>query len=465
VTSRQTIVRGRLAAPIACCLIGCLLAPLLPGSAATAESGISAGSEAVITAGAPLAVRSAPGWDAAVSYEIADGSFVTVWDSEQVAPDGSLWYPVDGGFVPVDAVSSVALLKGGVTLQQDAVTGEWVEPASVGAVGADLTATDPESAAASTSESVEPAATDAATDTASKEILTDATSSADLAQDALTDPAPVDPASAAPVADPATGEWIDPTTVKAVEPAPVDAAPGDLAAPVEAAPVEPSLPSGTEPPGQPIATAYIAGTGGDGAPCLAAPQWGAETLAVLAEGQPVEVRAETIGEWQPVNCAGAGGYVHVALIAWTPVGSSDPATAGGEQPEGKTGSGGDAVGEQIVSFALQFQGYPYIYAGEGPYAFDCSGFTMFVIHNTLGINIPHDMFVQYQLGRPVSRDELQPGDLVFFQNTFRPGMSHDGIYIGGGQFIHAETESSGVRISDLDSDYYSSRWYGAVRFS
>ena len=173
----------------------------------------------------------------------------------------------------------------------------------------------------------------------------------------------------------------------------------------------------------------------------AAPQWGAETLAVLAEGQPVEVRAETMGEWQPVNCAGAGGYVHVALIAWTPVGSSDPATVGGEQPEGKTGSGGDAVGEQIVSFALQFQGYPYIYAGEGPYAFDCSGFTMFVIHNTLGINIPHDMFVQYQLRWPVSRDELQPGDLVFFQNTFRPGMSHDGIYIGGGQFIHAETES------------------------
>ena len=100
------------------------------------------------------------------------------------------------------------------------------------------------------------------------------------------------------------------------------------------------------------------------------------------------------------------------------------------------------MGEQIVDFALQFQGYPYVYAGEGPYAFDCSGFTMFVIHNTLGIDIPHDMRVQYQMGRPVSRDELQPGDEVFFQNTFQPGMSHTGIYIGGGQFIHAETESS-----------------------
>jgi cell wall-associated NlpC family hydrolase len=172
-----------------------------------------------------------------------------------------------------------------------------------------------------------------------------------------------------------------------------------------------------------------------------------------------------MGEWQPVDCAGAGGYVHVALITWTPVGPSDPVAVGGELPEGKVGNGGEAVGEQIVSFALQFEGYPYVYAGEGPYAFDCSGFTMFVIHNTLGIDIPHDMRVQYQMGRQVSRDELQPGDLVFFANTLHPGMSHDGIYIGGGQFIHAETEASGVRISDLDAEYYSSRWYGAVRFA
>jgi cell wall-associated NlpC family hydrolase len=185
---------------------------------------------------------------------------------------------------------------------------------------------------------------------------------------------------------------------------------------------------------------------------------------MFGEGEPVEVRAETMGEWQPVNCAGVGGYVHVALIAWTPVGSSDPVTAG-DQPGRRNGSGGEAVGQQIVDFAMQFQGYPYVYAGEGPYAFDCSGFTMFVINNTLGIGVPHDMAVQYQMGRAVSRDELQPGDLVFFANTIQPGMSHDGIYIGGGQFIHAETESSGVTISDLASEYYSSRWYGAVRFS
>jgi cell wall-associated NlpC family hydrolase len=372
-------------------------------------------------------------------------------------------------FSAATAEDEIPAGSGSVALSQDAAQdapiGEGVAPATADATVTDPPAVDPAGAPAPTDEWVEPAASDAATDTGSTAPLTDDTGSVDPATDTWTDPAPVDPASAAPEADPASGEVIASATGQAVAPAPVAAGPDGPAPPIEAAPVEPSLPSGPEPPGPPIATAYVAGTGGDGAPCLAAPQWGAETLADLAEGQPVEVRAETMGEWQPVNCAGAGGYVHVALIAWTPVGSSDPATTGGEGPGGKPGSGGDAVGEQIVSFALQFQGYPYIYAGEGPYAFDCSGFTMFVIHNTLGIDIPHDMFVQYQLGRPVSRDELQPGDLVFFQNTFRPGMSHDGIYIGGGQFIHAETESSGVRISDLDSDYYSSRWYGAVRFS
>src|SRR5215203_1339208 len=126
------IVRKRLAAPIACCLI----ATMLPFSAVTAEYGIPAGSGAVITAGQPLAVRAAPGWDAEVSYEIADGSYVTVWDVAQAAPDGTMWYPVDGGFVPVDAVSSVAPQSSEFQLYQEAApevaAEEWVEPVAQG---------------------------------------------------------------------------------------------------------------------------------------------------------------------------------------------------------------------------------------------------------------------------------------------------------------------------------------------
>jgi cell wall-associated NlpC family hydrolase len=366
------------------------------------------------------------------------------------------------------ATAEDGIPAGGAAVYQDAVqdasTGEWVEPATADPPVADAVAPDQGIAPAPTEEWVEPATTNAAADTTSKEALVDSTGSVDPGTGEWTDPGTVDPASSAGGVAPATGEWVDPAAVKEVEPAPVDAAPVAPAPSVAPAPLNTVGSSGTEPWGEPIATAYITGTGGDGAPCLTAPQWGAESLALLGEGEPVEVRAETMGEWQPVNCAGAGGYVHAALIAWTPVVSPDPMSAGGEQPGHTTGSG-EAVGEQIVNFALQFQGYPYVYAGEGPYAFDCSGFTMFVIRNTLGIEIPHDMFVQYQMGRSVGRDALQPGDLVFFANTFRPGMSHNGIYIGGGQFIHAETESAGVKISDLADEYYSARWYGAVRFA
>jgi cell wall-associated NlpC family hydrolase len=367
--------------------------------------------------------------------------------------------------VTVDAVANTPTPKGNIALYQDAAqdasTGEWVEPATAAPPIADAAAPILETAPAPTEERV---ATDAALDTTSKEALADTSGSVDPAKDEWTDPAPVDPTSAGGGVDPTAGESVDPTTVKGVEPAAVDPAPVAAAPSVAPAPSNTVDSGGTEPRGEPIATAYIAGTGGDGAPCLAAPQWGSETLGILGEGESIEVRAQTMGEWQPVNCAGAGGYVNVALIAWTPAGPSNSVATGGELSVDTTGSGREGAGQQIVNFALQFQGYPYVYAGEGPYAFDCSGFTMFVIHNTLGINIPHDMFVQYQMGRPVSRDELQPGDLVFFANTFRPGMSHDGIYIGGRQFIHAETESAGVKISDLDSEYYSSRWYGAVRF-
>jgi cell wall-associated NlpC family hydrolase len=123
------------------------------------------------------------------------------------------------------------------------------------------------------------------------------------------------------------------------------------------------------------------------------------------------------------------------------------------------------TGDQIAYFALQYQGYPYVYAEEGPWAFDCSGFTMFVINHTLGLNVPHDIKKQFAMGQPVNWDALQPGDLVFFANTIEPGLSHDGIYIGGGKFVHAENEGAGVKVSELDDPYYASRWYGAVRFA
>jgi hypothetical protein len=318
-TLRNPIVRRCLAVPITCCL----LVTMLLVEPATAEEGIAAGSGAVITAGAPLAVRAAPGWDAAVSYEIADGTAVTVWDVAQAAPDGSLWYPVDGGFVPIDAVSSVSTLKGDVALYQDttqdAATGQWVDPAL--ADPAAVAAPEQVSELAATEEWVDPAAAESSPETTSTEALAAPSGAVDPATSEWTDPAPVDPAAAGSV-DPVTGKSFDPATVEAVAPAAVDAVPVDAAPSDAPAPVNTLGTGDTEPWGEPIATAYIAGTGSDGAPCLTAPDWASATLAVLGEGDAVPVRAETMGEWQPVDCAGAGGYVH-----WKKVTTADEGTA------------------------------------------------------------------------------------------------------------------------------------------
>jgi cell wall-associated NlpC family hydrolase len=525
-TSRTPIVRSRLAALIACTLI----ATIVPISA-VAEQGIAPGSGAVVTAGQPLLVRATPGWDAEVSYEIADGSYVTVWDVAQTAPDGTLWYPVDGGFVPVDMVTSLGSLDNGLALYQETTTEEWVEPASEGWV-------DP-----NTGQWVEPAATeyvepiaDAWVEPAAQEGWVDPNTGqwvelAAQAQEGWVDPNTgewVEPAAqdgwvdpntgqwvtavaqdAAPdgSVDPTTGEWVEPTTTETgwtdpntgewVEPTAAetgetgwtDPTTGEWVEPtasetgwvdpntgawvepaaeewVEPAPAETASTGGPEGWGEPIGTAYISGSNGDGAVCRASAERGSDRLAVLGEGEAVEVRGEAVGEWQPVNCAGIGGYVNTSLISWEPVtpvaDQSRRGNRGNAGIDGKVTSS-NAAGNEIANFAMQYVGYPYAYAGEGPYAFDCSGFTKFVIQNTLGIDITHDMFTQIGMGQSVGMDELQPGDLVFFANTFRPGLSHAGIYIGGGQFVHAENEGTGVRVSDLNSDYYGSRWAGGTR--
>lgn len=120
------------------------------------------------------------------------------------------------------------------------------------------------------------------------------------------------------------------------------------------------------------------------------------------------------------------------------------------------------LGAKIVRYAMQFLGYPYVRGGESPSGFDCSGFVKYVMRQ-FGISVSHDSRALYRQGRPVSRDELRPGDVVFFKNTYRRGISHVGIYIGNGKFIHASTRKTGVRISSLSKPYYVKRYVGARR--
>lgn len=121
------------------------------------------------------------------------------------------------------------------------------------------------------------------------------------------------------------------------------------------------------------------------------------------------------------------------------------------------------TGEDIANFALQYNGYAYVWGGNTPDGFDCSGFTQYVILNMLGTDITHSTESQMNYGSWVDWDSWMPGDLVYFAGTYGSGISHTGVYIGDGEFIHAENEETGVRISSLYSDYYSGHYYGAIR--
>ena len=111
-----------------------------------------------------------------------------------------------------------------------------------------------------------------------------------------------------------------------------------------------------------------------------------------------------------------------------------------------------ASGNAIVSYAYQFIGTPYVYGATGPNSFDCSGFTSYVYRNAAGIEITRTTYSQIGVGTPVSYNELQPGDLVF---TY--GADHVGIYVGGGQYIHAPQPGERVKVSPITSFYAARR--------
>lgn len=116
--------------------------------------------------------------------------------------------------------------------------------------------------------------------------------------------------------------------------------------------------------------------------------------------------------------------------------------------------------ERIIATAMRFIGVPYVFGGEDPGGFDCSGFIQYIFALN-GISLPRTADMQYLVGVPVSRSSLRRGDLVFF-STYAPGPSHDGIYLGNGRFISA-TSSRGVTTDNLNSAYWAQRYVGARR--
>jgi cell wall-associated NlpC family hydrolase len=111
----------------------------------------------------------------------------------------------------------------------------------------------------------------------------------------------------------------------------------------------------------------------------------------------------------------------------------------------------------VVGIAMQYLGVPYRWGGADPSGFDCSGFIMYV-YAQVGVSLPHHAASQYGMGVAVSKDQLQAGDLVFFN-----GLGHAGIYVGGGSFIHAPHTGDVVKISSLYDSWYAGTWVGARR--
>jgi peptidoglycan DL-endopeptidase CwlO len=111
----------------------------------------------------------------------------------------------------------------------------------------------------------------------------------------------------------------------------------------------------------------------------------------------------------------------------------------------------------VVGIAMQYLGVPYRWGGASPSGFDCSGLVMYA-YAQVGVSLPHYTGAQWGMGVPVSRSDLQPGDLVFFN-----GLGHVGIYAGGGSFVHAPHTGDVVKVSSLNEGWYSSTYMGARR--
>lgn len=124
-----------------------------------------------------------------------------------------------------------------------------------------------------------------------------------------------------------------------------------------------------------------------------------------------------------------------------------------------------ASGAALVASALKHVGKPYGWGATGPDRFDCSGFVLYVVRDTLGVDLPRVSQDQAFAGYHVDKKDLIPGDLVFFADTYEPGVTHVGIYLGNNRWIAAQDEYTGVIVASLDDPYWKVHYFGARRIT
>lgn len=145
---------------------------------------------------------------------------------------------------------------------------------------------------------------------------------------------------------------------------------------------------------------------------------------------------------------------------------ADEATGDGPGFLTQAGSAMEQAGsamQDVLLSALALSGTPYKFGGNTPdTGFDCSGFVRFVFSQAANLTLPHGARAISQLGKAIPVDQLQPGDLVFF-NTLKHAFSHVGIYLGDGRFIHAPSSGGGVHVVSMNDAYWAKRFNGARR--
>ena len=174
-----------------------------------------------------------------------------------------------------------------------------------------------------------------------------------------------------------------------------------------------------------------------------------EVVRVTEDGESLDITGVS-GTWYRVTAGGVSGYIRSDYVSL-------------EEPEAGAVSSSGSIGSQIVEFAKQYLGTPYVWAGSSPSGFDCSGFVSYVMKN-FGYSVNRTAASMYSNGTAVDKSELQPGDAVFFASSSE-SIGHVGIYIGDGEFIHSSSGCGYVTISGLDESYYSRMYVGARRIA
>ena len=199
----------------------------------------------------------------------------------------------------------------------------------------------------------------------------------------------------------------------------------------------------------------------------------AEIVTTLIRNTDVIVVGES-GDWYKVTYKDYSGYIYKELLSDKKTEETNRSSANREsattvssvttQTTTESTAEENSKGQEIVEYAKQYLGCPYVYGGSGDKSFDCSGFTMYV-YKKFGYTLSHSAIAQSKVGTYVAKGDLQAGDLVFFLDyETMDGIGHCGIYIGNGEFIHASSGSGYcVKISNLLTGSYNTRYATARR--